>query len=317
MDEGDDMSFSGKVKEELLSVVGSARHCQLAELAAIFGFCGYARDGGSGRPIIGISTENKTISIKYFTLLRKTFNIYASVSVKRHGRQSGILIYEVRVENREKAKEILMALKLYDEETQTCKSVVNPVLLKKDCCRRAYLRGVYLAIGSMSNPEKSYHLEFVCDKKEQALYLIEVLKDFGIEAKEVLRKKYYVVYLKDGEAIVDLLNIMGAHVALMELENMRIYKEMRNSINRRVNCEAANITKTVNAAARQVEDILYIRDHMGLQKLPDNLQEIARLRLENPEATLKELSEMLDPPVGKSGVNHRLRKLSELAERLK
>lgn len=116
---------------------------------------------------------------------------------------------------------------------------------------------------------------------------------------------------------MDLLNIMGAHVALMELENMRIYKEMRNSINRRVNCEAANITKTVNAAARQVEDILYIRDHMGLQKLPDNLQEIARLRLENPEATLKELSEMLDPPVGKSGVNHRLRKLSELAERLK
>lgn len=317
MDEGDDMSFSGKVKEELLSVVGSARHCQLAELAAVFGLCGYVRDGGSSRPIIGISTENKTISIKCFTLLRKTFNIYASVSVKKHGRQSRTLIYEVRVENSEKAKEILMALKLYDEEAQTCKSVVNPVLLKKDCCRRAYLRGVYLAIGSMSNPEKSYHLEFVCDKKEQALYLIEVLKDFGIEAKEVLRKKYYVVYLKDGEAIVDLLNIMGAHVALMELENMRIYKEMRNSINRRVNCEAANITKTVNAAARQVEDILYIREHMGLQKLPDNLQEIARLRLENPEATLKELSEMLDPPVGKSGVNHRLRKLSELAERLK
>lgn len=320
MDEGDDMSFSRKVKEELLSAVGSARHCQLAELAAVFGFCGYIEDGENGRPIIGISTENKTISIKCFTLLKKTFNIYASVCVKKHNRQSKTLLYEVRVEDGEKAKEILMALKLYDGATQTCGDagcVANPVLLKRDCCRRAYLRGVYLAIGSMSNPEKGYHLEFVCDQKEQALYLREVLKDFGIEAKEVLRKKYYVVYLKDGEAIVDLLNIMGAHVALMELENMRIYKEMRNSINRRVNCEAANITKTVNAAARQVEDILYIREHMGLQKLPDNLQEIARLRLDNPEATLKELSEMLEPPVGKSGVNHRLRKLSELAERLK
>lgn len=320
IDEGDDMSFSRKVKDELLSAAGSARHCQIAELSAVFSFCGYIENAESGRPTIGISTENKTISIKCFTLLKKTFNIYASVSVKKHNRQSKTLIYELRVEDSKKAKEILMALKLYDEITQTCGKagcVANPVLLKKDCCRRAYLRGVYLAIGSMSNPEKGYHLEFVCDKKEQALYLKSILKDFGIEAKEVLRKKYNVVYLKDGEAIVDLLNIMGAHVALMELENMRIYKEMRNSINRRVNCEAANITKTVNAAARQVEDILYIREHMGLQKLPGNLQEIARLRLDNPEATLKELSEMLDPPVGKSGVNHRLRKLSELAERLK
>lgn len=320
IDEGDDMSFSRKVKDELLSAVGSARHCQLAELAAVFSFCGYIQNEEDGRPVIGISTENKTISIKCFTLLKKTFNIYASVSVRKHNRQSKTLTYELRVEDSHRAKEVLMALKLYDEVAQICGNaggVVNPLLLKKDCCRRAYLRGVYLAIGSMSNPEKGYHLEFVCDKKEQALSLKNVLKDFGIEAKEVLRKKYDVVYLKDGEAIVDLLNIMGAHVALMELENMRIYKEMRNSINRRVNCEAANITKTVNAAARQVEDILYIREHMGLQKLPDNLQEIARLRLDNPEATLKELSELLDPPVGKSGVNHRLRKLSELAERLK
>ncbi|MBO5281608.1 MAG: DNA-binding protein WhiA, partial [Lachnospiraceae bacterium] len=133
----------------------------------------------------------------------------------------------------------------------------------------------------------------------------------------VLRKKYYVVYIKEGEGIVDLLNVMGAHVSLMNLENLRILKEMRNSINRRVNCETANITKTVNAAGRQIEDILYLREHYGLKKLSPGLREMAEVRLEYPDAPLKELGEYLDPPVGKSGVNHRLRKLSELAEQLR
>lgn len=314
------MSFSGKVKEELAAVTGSARHCQIAELAAIFEYCGYISNRENGRPVIGISTENKIISIKCFTLLKKTFNIYSGVSVRKHSHQSKNQVYELRVEDWRKAQDVLMAFKLYDEVTGSygdAGMVTNSLLLKKDCCRRAYLRGVYLAAGSMSNPEKGYHLEFVCDKEQQAAGLIRILHEFGIEGKEVLRKKYHVVYLKDGEAIVDLLGIMGAHVALMDLENTRIYKEMRNSINRRVNCEAANITKTVNAAARQVEDIMYIKERMGLQKLPDSLKEMAQLRLDYPEATLKELSEMMDPPVGKSGVNHRLRKLSELAERLR
>ena len=306
------MSFSKQVKEELLSMTGSARHCQLAELAAIFQFCGFIWGTEDCRPVIG------TISIKCFTLLKKTFNIYASVSVKKHSLKSKSFIYVLRIEDYRKANEVLMALKLFDDVKGSygrADSVVNSVLLKSSCCKRAYLRGVYLASGS--NPEKGYHFEFVCDKEEQAEKLLEVLRDFSIEAKEVLRKKYYVVYLKDGEAIVDLLNIMGAHVALMELENTRIVKEMRNSINRRVNCEAANITKTVNAAVKQVEDILYIQKHLGFERLPDNLKQMAQLRLDYPDATLRELSELSNPPVGKSGVNHRLRKLSELAERLK
>ena len=153
--------------------------------------------------------------------------------------------------------------------------------------------------------------------QKQARQLTNTLNEFMLDAKIVLRKKYYVVYIKEGSHIVDLLNIMEAHVALMELENLRILKEMRNSINRRVNCEAANITKTVNAASKQSEDIIYIRDHYGFGNLPSNLWEIAEVRLENQEASLKELGEMLDPPVGKSGVNHRLRKLSELADRLR
>ena len=179
------------------------------------------------------------------------------------------------------------------------------------------MRGAFLGAGSISDPQKGYHMEFVCQDEAKALQLQQVIQGFAVDAKIVIRKKYYVVYLKEGTAIVDLLNIMGAHVSLMNLENLRIVKEMRNSINRRVNCETANISKTVNAATRQIEDIEYLRDHYGLHKLPAALRQMAEVRLEYPDAPLKELGEYLDPPVGKSGVNHRLRKLSELADKIR
>jgi DNA-binding protein WhiA len=144
-----------------------------------------------------------------------------------------------------------------------------------------------------------------------------VIQSFGIDAKTILRKKYHVVYMKESEAIVDLLNIMEAHVALMKLENLRILKELRNTVNRRVNCETANINKTLDSSRKQQEDILLLKEKYGLENLPKGLQQIAQIRLEEPEASLKELGEMLEPPIGKSGVNHRLRKLSELADKLK
>ena len=140
---------------------------------------------------------------------------------------------------------------------------------------------------------------------------------FSVEAKIVIRKKYFVVYIKEGNQIVDMLNVMEAHLSLMELENIRILKEMRGNVNRQVNCETANINKTVSAAVKQINDIIFIRDTVGFESLPAGLAEIARVRLEKPEATLKELGEELEPPVGKSGVNHRLRKLCEMAESLR
>ena len=173
-----------------------------------------------------------------------------------------------------------------------------------------------MCAGSMSDPKRSYHLEMVCQREDQATQLMEIMRHFGLEAKTIERKQHFVVYIKEGEGIVDFLNICEAHVSLMSMENERILKDMRNSINRRVNCEAANITKTVNAAAKQLADIELIRDKMGLQELPPNLRMIAEARLDHPDATLSELGGYLDPPVGKSGVNHRLRKLSEIAEGL-
>ena len=194
--------------------------------------------------------------------------------------------------------------------------VVNGLLLQQSCCKRAYIRGAFLAGGSISDPNKAYHFEIVCRTMEQAAQLRDTINSFSMDAKIVERKKHYVVYLKEGSQIVDILNVMEAHVALMELENVRILKEMRNSVNRQVNCETANISKTVNAAVKQLEDITFIRDRAGLDSLPDNLREMALLRLERPEAPLKELGTYLNPPVGKSSVNHRLRKISEIAEEM-
>ncbi len=287
------MTFSAEVKEELAGHCSPARHCQMAELAAILHFCGQYGQDRDGGLTIGLQTENEALVKKCFTLLKKTFNI-----------NTGAILYG-------EDKERLIA-KFGD-----LSDPVDMLLLKNTCCRRAFLRGAFLSCGSISAPEKSYHLEFVCTNRPQAAQLVEVMKTFSIEGKIVLRKKYNVVYLKESEGIADLLNVMEAHVSLMNLENTRILKEVRNSVNRRVNCETANIGKTVQASARQIEDILYLKEHYGFSKLPENLREMAEVRLEYPDAALKELGEHLDPAVGKSGVNHRLRKLSELAERIR
>lgn len=305
------MSFSGQIKEELQKIISPARHCQMAEISAIMQFCGHIDCYNEDEKIIRLQTENKAVARKCFTLWKKTFNIYSSILVRQSSVQSGGMTYVLQVTNPAEAEKLIEALKLDNL------SVTNGLLLKNSCCKRAFLRGAYLAAGSMSDPYKGYHLEYVCSSKEQARQLIEILQDFSLDAKMVIRKKYYVVYMKEGENISDLLNVMEAHVALMEFENTRIYKGMRNMINRKVNCEAANITKTVNAANKQLEDIEYIRQHYGLDNLPEHLRQIAYARFENPEAALGELGRMLDPPVGKSGVNHRLRKLGEFAKGLK
>jgi len=291
------MSFSGTVKEELAAYISPARHCQLAELAALVHFGGRLTDDGRH---LRLDMENEAIARKCFTLLQKTYNIN-------------------NVMREEEEEKVLQALHLYDDAHQIVPldTPVNSLLVKNSCCARAFLRGAFLCAGSMSDPEKSYHLEFVCGRPEQARQLKDMIQEFQIEAKTIRRKKYYVVYLKEGSGIVDLLNVIGAHISLMNLENLRIVKEMRNSINRRVNCEAANITKTVNAATKQIEDILLIQKHYGFENLPDNLRQMAEIRLEHPDAPLKELGEYLEPAVGKSGVNHRLRKLSEIAEHMR
>ena len=310
------MSFSSHVKEELSRQVSPARHCQIAETAAILSLCGKVHITEDNSYTIRIHTENVAVARKYFTLLKKAFNIRADVAIRRNAFLKKNRTYTVAVRKNEDAVRVLQAA-CEDGDVYENMSVVKNLIIQNSCCRRAFIRGAFLAAGSISDPEKFYHFEIVCASMEKAEQLKEIIATFSVEAKIVVRKKYYVVYIKEGSQIVEILSVMEAPVALMELENIRILKEMRNSVNRQVNCETANINKTVSAAVKQLEDIEYIRDTVGLDYLPESLAEIAQARLERPDATLKELGEALSPPVGKSGVNHRLRKVSAIAENLR
>ena len=312
------MSFSGNVKEELSEHWSSARHCQIAELAAILGLCGSIIINSRNEYRVKVHTENKAVARKVFTLIKKTFNIESDISIRRNIQKQSVS-YSVVVKQHQDALRVLQAVKLIDEHLDGFEEVriVNPIVVQQTCCKRAFIRGAFLAAGSMSDPKKAYHFEIVCAAEPMAEQIRELMSSFSMDAKIVQRKKSYVVYLKEGSQIVDILNIMEAHVSLMELENVRILKEMRNTVNRKVNCETANLNKTVSAAVKQLEDITYLRDTIGLEKLSEGLEEVALARLSHPDASLKELGAILSPPVGKSGVNHRLRKLGDLAEKVR
>ncbi len=312
------MSFSGDVKDELSRHVPKSRHCCVAEIAAAVALAGTINNE-KGSYSISLRTENTAVARKYFTLLKKTFNINTEFYVRETEYPRKSKVFELNVTDGKKAEEILSSLKLLDPESNTLLEdhLVNGLIIQKTCCRRAFIRGAFLAAGSVSDPEKSYHFEMVCEKREQAEELMSIINGFELDSKVIARKNSFVVYIKESAQIVEILNVMEAHVALMDLENVRILKSMRNSVNRKVNCETANLNKVVSAAVKQSEDIRLIDERLGLESLPEGLAMIARLRLEYPEAPLKELGEMLDPPVGKSGVNHRLRKISEIAESIK
>jgi len=267
-------------------------------MAAIYDFCGKTSEENGGKMVI--SSENELAVRKYFTLLKKTFNMNKDCSDALVFGKKGAN-YRLEIADPEEADKVRSATKI-------------TMSAMRSCCKRAYVRGAFLAAGSVSDPEKSYHLEIVCQDEKQAHFLAEILSSFEVEAKVILRKKYHVLYVKDGTKIVETLNVMGAHVGLMDFENMRILKEMRNSVNRKVNCETANIGKTVTAAQRQIEDIKQLMRSDSYRQLPQALRTMAELRVSYPEATLKELGEMSTPVLGKSGVNHRLRKLSRIAE---
>ena len=263
------MSFSSETKEELSRRIGTARHCKIAEMAAIISMCGHFLTDAEGRLSLRLQTENAAVSRKYFTLLRKTFNINTSISIAKNPYLKKGSVYTILIQEHEEALRILEAVKLIrrKENSWEFQDIVNPVVIQKDCCKRAFIRGAFLASGSISDPEKFYHFEIVCQTLEKAQQLRDLICTFSVDAKIVSRKKNYVVYVKEGAQIVELLGLMEANVALMNLENIRIVKDMRNSVNRKVNCETANLQKTVSAAMKQIEDIRFIEKTVGLQEL--------------------------------------------------
>jgi len=313
------MTFSSTVKNEISKLTIESKCCQLSELSALIKMTGTIQMHGRNNVGIKLSTENASIARMIFSLLKDLFDINTRVAVKRNRQLKKNNSYTLSIDTYTGAQEVLLATGILEKTEEGIGINYNlpTKLVKKPCCKKAYLRGVFLGGGSISAPEKTYHLELVTNNNEYAESIKKLINSYNLNSKVVNRKGYYVVYLKEGEQIVDFLNIIGAHKALFNLENVRIFKEMRNNVNRIVNCETANLSKIVNASVRQIKNIEIIRDKIGFDKIPENLAEIAELRLKYPDSSLKELGEIMDPPIGKSGVNHRLRKLDEIAEDIK
>ena len=313
------MSFSSDTKNELAHVMPEKSCCMLAEISGFIHMCATIRlGGGAGKIALRILTENAAAARKMIKLIKAYFGIKVELVISKNTSLKKSNHYEMVITEEMRCQEIMLETGIL-----TVKEGFNMIhygvpwaLVKKKCCKRAFLRGAFLGGGSLSDPEKGYHFELVTGNEELCRDIAKLMGSLGFSAKVIERKKSFVVYLKESEQIVDFLNVAGAHGSLLLMENVRIMKEMRNQANRIVNCDNANLDKTILAAEKQIEAIEKINREKGLAFLPPKLREIAELRLEQKDLSLKELGEQLQPPLGKSGVGHRLARIQEIAERL-
>jgi cell division protein WhiA len=308
------MSFASETKKELTNIE-IKDCCANAELSALIRMNG-SLSFSNQMLVVNIQTENAAIARRIYTLIKKGYDTPVELLVRKKMRLKKNNVYIVRI--KEDTKKILEDLKILGEGFTFIHNISED-LIKKKCCRRSYLRGAFLAGGSVNNPEtSSYHLEIFSLYAEHNEALSELMNTFGLNSKTLERKKGFITYLKEAEKITEFLNIVGAHNSLLRFEDVRIVRDMRNSVNRLVNCETANLNKTIGAALRQVENIKFIEKHVGLQVLPDKLREIAELRVNYQDVTLKELGEMVSGgTISKSGINHRLRKIDQIAEKIR
>ncbi|MGV8905493.1 MAG: DNA-binding protein WhiA [Acetobacterium sp.] len=333
------MTFSALLKKDISKLPLGTKVCQRAELSGMVGAIALIAVDEAGNMTLGVKTENTAVAKRCYQLLKGLYQIKPKLKIEKTKKFKEHRAYLVAVEDPVQVKRILQDIDIlsYNATGQAFFTNQVPDSVKKQIPRiKAYIRGAFLGCGSVSNPEKTYHLELVGKKTpipkknlsnggaaklpEPSTYLQSVkalLNEFDIKSNLIHRKSHWVLYLKEGESVVNFLNVIGAHRGLLEMENIRIVKEMRNDINRQVNCETANLNKTIVASYDQVAAILYLKETLGLKNLPKNLYDIAEVRLNYPDASIKELGQRLDPAVGKSGVYHRLKKLSQLAEELK
>lgn len=307
------MSFSAETKDELARVIPQNRCCQVAELAALARIAGAVRLGAERQVGLAVTTEHAGVARCVFRLFKEAFGIHGELSALRQNRLRKGNTYRITV----RGPEIRALLDELGVLASGLPGGVAQGLIMRPCCMRSYLRGIFLACGFINRPEgSSYHLELLVGSEHLAGQICELVNSLGLGARVAPKKENHQVYLKDADEIADFLRIIGAHHATLAFENARVVKGVRNQVNRLVNCETANLNKTVSAAIRQRDAIQRIGATIGLEALPDGLRDVARLRLEAPEANLTEIGKMLRPPVGKSGVNHRLRRIEEIAARL-
>ncbi|MCR4441640.1 MAG: DNA-binding protein WhiA [Peptococcaceae bacterium] len=311
------MSFSTQAKDELARILPEKSCCQLAELAALVRMDGTINISAGHRIGLQVKTESAAVARKIFRLAKNLLNSEVEIRVQKRTFLRKTNLYHVHLLPNPGMSGFLKRLGVIKGDGSIFPGIKKS-LVKSQCCRRSYLRGAFLGAGSVSSPEGNYHLEIITGDLDYAHSLAALINRFlGMQAKVSSRKRCHIVYLKESDQISAFLNIIGAHQALLNFENIRIIKGMRNQVNRLVNCETANLSKTVNASLKQVENIRFIDRVIGIDRLPSRLQSIARLRLDNPDASLKELGEMMDPPIGKSGVNHRMRRIEEISEELR
>jgi len=306
------VSFSAHTKDELARIEGLPSCCRLAELAALAKLNGRLVHGPAELLIV---TENAAIARKVFKALKMQFRLAARVEIRRKPRLKKNNEYLVRIGNQDGLGPALEEMGLCTVSLRVRPGLKRD-LVRRECCRRSYLRGAFLARGSVSSPRGSYHLEITVGDQRMAADLSGLMRKVGLEGRLSPRKRGWIVYLKDGEQVADALKLMGAHAALLDFENARVYKDMRNRVNRLVNCDTANLGKTVSAGVRQEEHIRLVVQRFGLETLSPPLRQVARLRLQYPEVSLRELGELAQPPLSKSCVNHRLRKLEQIAEHI-
>ncbi|ANZ94912.1 MULTISPECIES: DNA-binding protein WhiA [Brochothrix] len=308
------MSFASDTKKEITQLSVSNEEAR-AELSAIIRMNG-TLSISNGISVVNIQTENAAIARRIYSLLKQVYNLPIELLVRKKMQLKKNNVYIVRL--KVNATKVLADLNI--TEGGFIFSDELPLFLNTNqLYARAYLRGAFLASGSVNNPDKaSYHMEIMTVYQEHGEALRELFNRFDLNARILSRKKGYIIYLKEAEKITDFLNLVGAHVALMHFEDIRILRDMRNSVNRLVNCETANLNKTISAAVRQIDNIKYIANTVTVEALPDKLREIAQLRVKYPDVSLAELGEMLSTgPISKSGINHRLRKIDQIANRLK
>ncbi|MCC3376970.1 DNA-binding protein WhiA [Cohnella sp. REN36] len=307
------MSFAAQTKKEL-TMVETDSCCDQAELSALIRMNG-AVSLTNKRIVLDVSTENAAIARRIYTLMKRHYQVPTELLVRKKMRLKKNNVYMVRVPAG--VEQLLNDLKIAGSGFQFHPSI-DKDLVRKACCKRAYLRGAFLAGGSVNNPEgSSYHLEIASMYEEHCKALVDLANKFQLNARFIERKKGFILYIKEGEKIIEFLSIIGAHQALFKFEDVRIMRDMRNSVNRIVNCETANLNKTIGAAVRQIDNIKLLQKEVGLENMPDKLREVAEIRLKHPDMNLKEVGDMLKGQVSKSGVNHRLRKIDEWAEKIR
>lgn len=310
------MSFNSEIKNELARIKPSRRDCRLAELSAIIHLDGSFHIHGSENFSFNTFSENASVARKTFALLQELFSIGTEIRVWDKRRLAKGKRYEINVSPQEGITQVLNELGILDDSMRFDYGIA-PRIVKRSCCAIAYLRGAFLAAGAVNDPKKGYHFEIVTTSEKYSQEICRLLERFALKPRVTARKSNFAVYLKESESIVQFLALVGAYQMLFKWIDAKILHEVRNEINRLINCDTANLKRTIEAAQEQISDIRLIEEVLDLNTLTPALKQIADLRIGYPEMNIRELGEMADPKLSKSAVNHRLRRVRQLAEAIR